>query len=88
MKLVAGALALEDMARLWRSHEPVTLEAEARARLDAGAAAVRRCSLACAVRLPSAAALLWALWPDPSCGAAVQRCSVYVRRTFARDSNP
>jgi len=42
VKLVPGALALADIARSWRSHEPVALDTDARARLDAGAAAVRR----------------------------------------------
>jgi histidine ammonia-lyase len=42
VKLSPGALALADLARFARSPDEVTLERDARARLDAGAAAVRR----------------------------------------------
>ena len=42
MKLVPGALTLADLAAFAQSHETLSLDAASRARLDAGAQAVRR----------------------------------------------
>jgi len=42
MKLVPGALVLADLAAFAQSHETLTLDSASRARLDAGAKAVRR----------------------------------------------
>jgi len=42
LKVAPGALALAELARFTRAHQAVTLDPQARARLDAGAQAVRR----------------------------------------------